>query len=124
MTVNWSESPVVAQPQSGEDYKAIPLGPPYVSEQFGIPIFFAAEGQDEEKIITPGNKHLEIGISLQRLRAYYDESGRLALEALVSTGKAEVDAKGRQRSETRPGIFRVPEVKPFKRWCKNPRIKM
>lgn len=66
---------------------------------------------------------MEIEIPAQRLRAY-DSGGRLVGAALVSPGKAEVDEKGRPRSETSPGFFRVAEVSPIRRWSKDPRVKM
>lgn len=106
-----------------EDLEAIPLTPPYVTERFGTSLFFPSQGQDGAKIITPGKKHLEINKSDQRLRAF-DERGRRVFESPVSTGKAGVDEKGRQRSETLSGIHRIVEVKPFKRWSKDHRVKM
>jgi hypothetical protein len=106
-----------------EDFEAIPLSPPYVTERYGAPIFFPVQGRDNATIVIPGRKHLEINKSEQRLRAY-DEIGRLVLEAPVSTGKPGMDEKGRPRSETLPGIHRVFEVKPFRRWSQDPKIKM
>ncbi len=85
--------------------------------------FFPAQGEDGAQIITPGKKHLEIDKSRQRFRAY-DERGRRVFEAPVSTGKPGIDEKGRQSSETLSGIHRIVEVKPFKRWSKDPRVKM
>jgi len=112
-----------AQRLADKDFEAIPLLSPNVTEQFGIPIFYPAQGRDDAKIITPGKKHLEIDKSVQRLLAY-DELGRLVLESPVSTGRPGIDEKGRRRSETRSGLYRVSEVKRFKRWSKDPRVKM
>ncbi len=114
--------PIPAQ-RLAADLETISLAPPYVTERFGILIFFPAQGRDEAKIITPGEKHLEIDKSDQRLRAY-DKRGRRVLEAPVSTGKPGVDEKGRQRSETLSGIHRIFEARLFKRWSKDPRVKM
>jgi len=105
------------------DFLMIPLSQPYITEAYGFPSFFAAQGPTNAQIITPGRKHIEIDKSPQRLRAY-DETGRLAFEALVSTGNPGTDEKGRQRDETRSGIHRVFEVKPSRRWSKDPRVKM
>ncbi len=105
------------------DLITIALVPPYVAEGFGTPVFFPARGEDGAMILTPGKKHLEIDKSEQRLRAY-DEEGRRVFEAPVSTGKPGIDEKGRQRSETLSGIHRIIEVKPFRRWSKDRRVKM
>ncbi len=115
--------PAPVQGLTGKDFEVIPLSPPYVSGQFGSFIFFPAQGVDGAQILTPGRKHLELDKSSQHLRAY-DENGRRVFEAPVSTGKPGIDEKGRQRSETLSGIHRVFEVKPFRRWSKDPKIKM
>lgn len=105
------------------DLQPVSLTPPYAIERFGISLFFPSQGNDGARIITPGRKHLEIDISVQRLRAY-DEMGLKVLDAPVSTGKPGLDEKGWCKSETVSGIHRVVEVKPFKRWSKDPRVKM
>jgi hypothetical protein len=105
------------------DVEVIPLAPPYVSEPFGFSIFFPARELDQARLLTPGRKHLEIDTSTQRLRAY-DENGRLLLNTTVSTGKPGIDEKGRQQEETRAGIHHVSEVRPFRRWSKDPKVKM
>lgn len=112
-----------AQGLAEEYLEAVPLVRPYVTERFGIPIFFPSQGEDGAKMVTPGKKHLEIDKSRQRLRAY-DERGQRVFEAVVSTGKPGIDEKRRQSSETLSGIHRIVEVKPFKRWSKDPRVKM
>lgn len=105
------------------DFQAIPLAPPYFAEPFGVPVFYAHQGPNNAQLVTPGIKHLEIDKSIQRLRAY-EGNGQLAREALVSTGKPGVDEQGRHRYETASGIHRVAEVRPFKRWSKDPTVKM
>jgi len=115
--------PGPVQGLTGKDFEVISLSPPYVSEQFGSFIFSPAQGVDGAQILTPGRKHLELDKSSQHLRAY-DENGRLVLETPVSTGKPGIDEKGRRRDETLPGIHRVFEVKPFRRWSKDPTVKM
>jgi hypothetical protein len=115
--------PLPVQGQTEKDLEIIPLMPPYLSRSFGAFIFFPVQGFDGSQILTPGRKHLEIDKSSQRLRAY-DEGGRRVLEAPVSTGNPGIDEKGRQRSETLSGIHRVFEVKPFRLWSKDPKVKM
>ncbi len=114
---------IPARALAERDFQAIPLSPPYVAEPFGVPAFFAHQGPNNAQLVTPGTKHLEIDKSTQRLRAY-EEDGHLALEALVSTGKPGVDEHGRQRYETASGLHRVAEVRPFKRWSKDPTVTM
>jgi len=115
--------PHPVQGQTEKDLEIIPLMPPYLSRSFGTFIFFPVQGHDGAHILTPGKKHLEIDKATQRLRAY-DEGGRRVLEAPVSTGNPGIDEKGRQRFETEPGIHRVVEVKPFRLWSKDPKVKM
>ena len=111
------------QSPAAEDFETLPLSPPYAVERFGTSIFFPTQGRDGAKIVTPGRKHLEIDKFEQHLRAY-DEEGRKVLDALVSTGKPGTDEKRRERSETLSGIHRVFEVRPFRRWSKDPKVKM
>ena len=115
--------PVSVWAQTGTDVRIVPLAPPYVGKPFGTEIFFPAQETKEAHLLTPGRKHLEISLSTQRLRAY-DETGQQVLEAPVSTGKPGLDEKGRERVETLPGIHRIVEVKPSKRWSKDPKVKM
>jgi hypothetical protein len=112
-----------AQALAADDVLVLPLAQPYAVEAYGTPIFFTAQEPTNARIVTPGRKHIEINKSAQRLRAY-DEAGRAVLEAPVSTGNPGIDEKGRQREETRSGIHRIVEVKPFKRWSKDPKVKM
>jgi len=115
--------PVSVWAQTGTDVRIVPLAPPYVGKPFGTEIFFPAQETKEAHLLTPGRKHLEISLSTQRLRAY-DETGRLAREAPVSTGNPGIDEKGREREETLPGLHRIDEVKPYRRWSKDPKVKM
>jgi hypothetical protein len=108
---------------AADDFLMIPLSPPYIAEAYGSPISFTAQESTKAEIVTPGRKHIEIDKSSQHLKAY-DEVGRLVLEAPASTRKPGIDEKGRQRYETRSEIHRVFEIKPFRRWSKDPKVKM
>jgi len=109
--------------RSSDDVLMLALARPYTASAYGSPIFFVAQEPPGARIIIPGRKHVEIDLASQHLRAY-DGQGRLVIDAPVSTGKPGVDEKGRERTETLPGIHQVFEVKPFKRWSKDPTVKM
>lgn len=116
-------SPISALSQLGPDIYPVINAKPLM--RFGVHIFFVRDinGQKIQEIIVVNSPHIEIDKENQEMRVWKKDH-TLYFKALVSTGKPGIDEKGRQSSETLPGIFKVLETAKAVPWSKDPEVIM